>query len=175
MADKRHRRRRVTPVLSPSTTDSTSSPKNDKISHDIVPIPNNRPSLATINHPLFETEAEFELMHHFYNFHFTSLTLPTKDKAYFLQCQSDLMKMISNNKTIKYAILANCASNKHVLLNNDRYRLIALRYYTEAMRGLNQELVDFCPSDAYRHSCLLTVASYLYVYNVCTQSFFFSL
>lgn len=170
MADKRHRRRRATPAPSSPANESTSPPKTDEISHDIVPILNNRASLTTINHPLLETETEFELMHHFYNFHFNSLTLPTKDKSYFFQCQSDLMGMMSHNRTVKYAILANCASNKHVLMNNDRYRLIALRYYTEAMRGLNQELVDFCPSDAYRHSCLLTVASYLYVYNVCTQS-----
>ncbi|EXK36774.1 hypothetical protein FOXG_19944 [Fusarium oxysporum f. sp. lycopersici 4287] len=165
MADKRHRRRRATPAPSSPANESTSPPKTDEISHDIVPILNNRASLTTINHPLLETETEFELMHHFYNFHFNSLTLPTKDKSYFFQCQSDLMGMMSHNRTVKYAILANCASNKHVLMNNDRYRLIALRYYTEAMRGLNQELVDFCPSDAYRHSCLLTVASYLYVYN----------
>ncbi|PNP76186.1 hypothetical protein FNYG_10475 [Fusarium nygamai] len=166
MADKRHRRRRATPASSPSASESTSLPNpTDETSHEMVPILNNRAPLTTINHPLCETEIEFELVHHFYSFHFNSLTLPTKDKSYFFQCQSDLMGMMSHNKTVKYAILANCASNKHALVNNDRYRLIALRYYTEAMRGLNQELVDFCPSDAYRHSCLLTVASYLYVYN----------
>ncbi|EWG45885.1 hypothetical protein FVEG_15880 [Fusarium verticillioides 7600] len=166
MADKRHRRRRATPSSLPSASERTSPPKpTDETSHEMVPILNNRAPLTTINYPLCETEIEFELVHHFYSFHFNSLTLPTKDKSYFFQCQSDLMDMMSHNKTVKYAILANCASNKHTLMNNDRYRLIALRYYTEAMRGLNQELVDFCPSDAYRHSCLLTVASYLYVYN----------
>ncbi|KAF5983215.1 general amidase [Fusarium coicis] len=153
MADKRHRRRRATPSSSPSASESTSPPEpTDETSHEMVPIMNNRAPLTTINHPLCETEIEFELVHHFYSFHFNSLTLPTKDKSYFFQCQSDLMDMMSHNKTVKYAILANCASNKHALMNNDRYRFIALSYCTEAMRGLNQELVDFCPSDAYRHS-----------------------
>ncbi|KAF5643646.1 general amidase [Fusarium sp. NRRL 25303] len=165
MADRRHRRRRASPAPSLSSSDRPSPPKTDETSHDTAPILTNRTTLTTVHHPLFETEIEFELMHHFYNFHFDSLTLPTKDKSYFFQCQSDLMDMMTHSRSVKYAILANCASNKHVLMSNDRYRLIALRYYTEAMRGLNQELEDFCPSDTYRHSCLSTVASFLYVYD----------
>ncbi|KLP08807.1 uncharacterized protein FFB20_11034 [Fusarium fujikuroi] len=165
MTDRRHRRRRASPAPSLSSSDRPSSPKTDETSHDTAPILTNRTTLTTVHHPLFETEIEYELMHHFYNFHFDSLTLPTKDKSYFFQCQSDLMDMMTHSRSVKYAILANCASNKHVLMSNDRYRLIALRYYTEAMGGLNQELEDFCPSDTYRHSCLSTVASFLYVYD----------
>ncbi|KAF4437815.1 Transcriptional regulatory protein moc3 [Fusarium austroafricanum] len=102
MADRRHRRLRASPGSHISDSNEIgSSPKTDEISHAIIPVLSNRQSLTTINHHPFETDTEVELLYHFYNFYFTSLTLPTKDKAYVRQCQSDLMDMMSQNRTVK--------------------------------------------------------------------------
>lgn len=117
-------------------------------------------------HPLFRSETERELIHYFLNFFFRSLTLPTQDDTYFSQCLTDLIDMMARNRIVKHAVLASCASNKHVMVKNNRYRLLALQYYSWAVTEMNQELETFQSDDTFQHSCLLTAVSFFYVFGV---------
>jgi len=117
-------------------------------------------------HPLFQSDTEHELIHYFLNFFFQSLTLPTGDETYYSQSLWELMNMMAQNNIVKHAVLASCASNKHIMTEDNRYRLLGLQYYSRAVKEMNQELESFQSDNTAQHSCLLTAVSFFYIFGV---------
>ncbi|KAH7126063.1 amidase signature domain-containing protein [Dactylonectria macrodidyma] len=116
--------------------------------------------------PLFQSDIEMDLIYHFCNYYYSNILLPTRTDAHFMESQSELIDMMLQCKSVKHAVLACCASNKHVLLNESRYQNIALQYYSKAVHELNQTLVKFQPGSDGPHHSLLTTVIFLYVHDL---------
>lgn len=69
--------------------------------------------------------------------------------------------------SVRDAVFACCACNKHVLLNDNRHKNAALHYYSKAVHKLNQTLANFQPTGKQPDSSLLTTVVFLYVHDVC--------
>lgn len=108
-------------------TSRSSSPKNTNISSFQPLVIHRRPSFLTAAHPLLQLDVELELVCHFSISTFPlSFFLPVMDEAYLLRCKLQLMEMMLQSNSVKNAVLASCASNKHTSLGNNWYRLVAL-------------------------------------------------
>ncbi|KAH7127854.1 hypothetical protein B0J13DRAFT_611452 [Dactylonectria estremocensis] len=140
------------------TSQSPSATRNAMVSY--------RNTLPTPRRPLFQSDIEVDLIYHFCNHYYSNILLPTLTDAHFLECQSELIDMMLQCKSVKHAVLACCASNKHILLNEGRYRTIALQYYSKAVHELNQTLVKFQPGSNGPHHSLLTTVIFLYVHDL---------
>ncbi|KAJ3534133.1 hypothetical protein NM208_g1039 [Fusarium decemcellulare] len=114
----------------------------------------------------FQAGIESELLSHLFNYWFSIIVLPTSSSEYIKQSQSELVDMMLQCQSVKHAVLACCASNKHVLLNDNHYQRIALQYYSKAVRELNQTLIKFQPGSKRPNSSLLTTVIFLYVYDL---------
>ncbi|KAF5013205.1 hypothetical protein FDECE_784 [Fusarium decemcellulare] len=114
----------------------------------------------------FQAGIESELLSHLFNYWFSIIVLPTSSNEYIKQSQSELVDMMLRCQSVKHAVLACCASNKHVLLNDNHYQRVALQYYSQAVHELNQTLIKFQPGSKRPDSSLLTTVIFLYVYDL---------
>ncbi|KAH9234454.1 hypothetical protein K456DRAFT_1749544 [Colletotrichum gloeosporioides 23] len=110
-------------------------------------------------------EIEHDLSHHYLNVLVTALLLPTVTEADLEDYGTQVMGMMMSCDSVKYAVLANSASNKFMLTKNCRYHNTALRYYLRAIESVNRSLLDLGSSHESPSDTLLTTVVYLYLYN----------
>ncbi|KAF6794660.1 hypothetical protein CSOJ01_13609 [Colletotrichum sojae] len=110
-------------------------------------------------------EIEHELTHHYLNVLITALLLPTVTEVDLEEYGSQVVEMMMGSDSVKYAVLANCASNKYMLSRNIRYQKAALVYYLKAIELVNHALLELGPSKRSPGDALLTTVVYLYLYN----------
>ncbi|KAL6406597.1 Transcriptional regulatory protein moc3 [Ilyonectria robusta] len=112
------------------------------------------------------SEVEVELIYHFLNKFFSLLVLPTWNKTYFLEYQFQLVSMMMHCDSVKYAVLASCAANKCILSNDRRYQHHALVYYSRAVRGVNQAVLQLHSRPRVPDDSLLATVVFLYLHDV---------
>ncbi|KAF6835323.1 fatty-acid amide hydrolase [Colletotrichum plurivorum] len=110
-------------------------------------------------------DIEHELMHHYLNVLITALLLPTVTEVDLEEYGSQVVGMMMGSDSVKYAVLANCASNKYMLSRNIRYQKAALVYYLKAIELVNHALPELGYSKKSPGDALLTTVVYLYLYN----------
>lgn len=111
-------------------------------------------------------DIEHELTHHYLNVLITALLLPTVTEVDLEDYGSQVVGMMMGSDSVKYAVLANCASNKYMLSRNVRYQKAALVYYLKAIELVNHALLELGSSKKSPGDALLTTVVYLYLYNV---------
>lgn len=170
LCDRRYRSR-TNPGLSlaePSRSSSSSVPEESKSPDStgiaIVPYRGRSPSPGR---SLFKPGIETELIHHLLNYYFSIIVLPTSSQEHVKRSRSELIDMMLHYPSVKDAVFACCACNKHVLLNDNRHKKAALHFYSKAVHGLNQTLAKFQPMGKQPDSSLLTTVVFLYVHDVC--------
>ncbi|KAM5377871.1 hypothetical protein ACJZ2D_004775 [Fusarium nematophilum] len=166
MSDRRHGSRSIpdTSLARPRSNDPPDVP-GSKSPLDKA-IARYRSTSPTPGRTIFQPGIELELIYHLLNSYFSIIVLPTRSESLFIQAQSELIDMMLHCRSVKHAVLACCASNKHVLLNDNRYQNVALRYYSKAVHELNQTLVEFQPGRKQPDSSLLTTVIFLYVHDL---------
>ncbi|KAH7009619.1 hypothetical protein EDB80DRAFT_411600 [Ilyonectria destructans] len=112
------------------------------------------------------SEVEVELIYHFLNKFFSLLVLPTWNKTYFLEYQFQLVSMMMHCDSVKYAVLASCAANKCILSNDRRYQHHALVYYSRAVRGVNQAVLQLHSRQRVPDDSLLATVVFLYLHDM---------
>lgn len=68
--------------------------------------------------------------------------------------------------SVKYAVLASCAANKCILSNDRRYQHHALVYYSRAVRGVNQAVLQLHSRQRVPDDSLLATVVFLYLHDV---------
>ncbi|RSL93453.1 hypothetical protein CEP52_013236 [Fusarium oligoseptatum] len=169
LCDRRHRSR-ASPDLSfaePSRSGSGSASEESKSpdsSH--TAIVRYRTRSPSPGRSLFKPGIESELIHHLINYYFSIIVLPTTSQEHIRRSRSELIDMMLHSESVKDAVFACCACNKHVLLNDNRHKNVALHYYSKAVRELNQTLATFQPTGKRPDSSLLTTVVFLYVHDL---------
>lgn len=115
-----------------------------------------------------ECEADVELIYHFLNNFISVLVLPTWNRKHLVEYQSELVSMMMHSPGVKCAVLATCAANKYILSSNNRYKKLALVYYSRAVKHANRELDTICLSKQGPSDSLVTTVVYLYLHDVRT-------
>ncbi|RSL55385.1 hypothetical protein CEP54_009415 [Fusarium duplospermum] len=164
LCDRRHRSQ-ASPGLSfaESSRSSEESKSPDSSRAAIVPYRSRSPSPGR---SLFKPGIESELIHHLLNYYFSIIVLPTSSQEHIRRSQSELIDMMLHSESVRNAVFACCACNKHVLLNDNRHKNVALHYYSKAVHELNQTLVKFQPTGKQPDSSLLTTVVFLYVHDL---------
>ncbi|KAF4851885.1 putative amidase [Colletotrichum siamense] len=130
------------------------------------PTPSSSDELSLVSFGIRELpEIEHDLSHHYLNVLVTALLLPTVTEADLEDYGTQVMGMMMSCDSVKYAVLANSASNKFMLTKNCRYHSTALRYYLRAIESVNRSLLDLGSSHESPSDTLLTTVVYLYLYN----------
>lgn len=119
---------------------------------------------------LSRLDVEQELIHHFFDYWFSIIILPSVSQAYIIQSRAELVDMMHGCQSLRHAVLAGSASNKHMLMGDSRYQKTALRYYSKAVHELNKTLSEFKPGSKAPDFSLLSTVIFLYVYDVCGDS-----
>ncbi|KAF6811379.1 fatty-acid amide hydrolase [Colletotrichum musicola] len=140
--------------LSPPTSPSPSSPS-------ALPSPSSLVRIKNRDIP----DIEHELTHHYLNVLITALLLPTVTEVDLEEYGSQVVGMMMGSDSVKYAVLANCASNKYMLSRNIRYQNAALVYYLKAIELVNHALLELGSFKKSPGDALLTTVVYLYLYN----------
>lgn len=109
---------------------------------------------------------ERELLHHYFNHSLPRLVSPTWNKAHFMVYQGQVMDLILNFQSVRYAVFAGCASNKFMLSSNSRYEKISLEFYSRAVKKVNLALDEMCSNNSTPSDALLVSVIYLYVRDV---------
>ncbi|WAO90205.1 Hypothetical protein NCS54_00762400 [Fusarium falciforme] len=169
LCDRRHRSR-ASPDLSfagPSPSSSSSASEESKSPDSsrtaIVPYRGRSPSPGR---SFFKSGIESELIHHLLNYYFSVIVLPTSSQEHVRRSRSELVDMMLHYPSVRDAVFACCACNKHVLLNDNRHKNAALHYYSKAVHELNQMLAKFQPMGKQPDSSLLTTVVFLYVHDL---------
>lgn len=109
-------------------------------------------------------------MYHFLNKFLSLLVLPTWNKSHFLDYQFQLVSMMLYRDSVKYAVLASCAANKYTLSNDTRYQNYALVFYSRAVKGVNNAVVQLHSDQTAPDDSLLATVVFLYLHDVCCSS-----
>ncbi|WYZ44826.1 hypothetical protein EsH8_VIII_000142 [Colletotrichum jinshuiense] len=92
--------------------------------------------------PRPRSELEQELTHHYLNIFISVLLLPTVRETDLGGYGSQVMRMMMHSESVKCAVFAACASNKYMLLRDQRYHDAALGYYFRAVELVNHALAE---------------------------------
>ncbi|TDZ41089.1 putative amidase [Colletotrichum trifolii] len=160
LVDRRFRARRASASVAPRPSSRASSPTSSSSSSG------DESSTSIVRFSSKEMpELEHELTHHFLNVYLTVLLLPTVSKLDLGDYGSEMAGLMLRSESVKYAVLANCASNKYMLCRNHQYQKAALVYYLKAMELVNHGLRELGSSQQSPGDSLLTTVVYLYLYN----------
>ncbi|KAL4904496.1 hypothetical protein BDW74DRAFT_178602 [Aspergillus multicolor] len=77
--------------------------------------------------------------------------------------------MLLEYRSVKWAVLASAASNKHALTNNIRYHKAALEYYSRGVEDVKRAIGELCFDQNVPSMSLITTVIYLYIYDLWGQ------
>lgn len=178
LRDRRHLTRRQRAGLSVPYADadspSSSTPAHTKGQEGVEVVAEKfdlilAPSLGSMA-PAIRSQVELDLVYHFLNKFFSLLVLPTWNTSHFLEYQFQLVNMMMHHDNVKYAVLASCAANKYILSNHRRYQNLALIYYSKAVKGVSDAVLQLHSQNRAPDDSLLATVVYLYLHDVCSLS-----
>lgn len=109
------------------------------------------------------SEQELELFNYYVNNYLRKLLLPNAHPGFYSGFRSDTALLILHCDSVKCAALACCASNKFMLSGDVRFRKIALKYYSQAVKEVNQALVGLHDKKNLPGNPLLSTVQHLYI------------
>ena len=83
-----------------------------------------------------------------------------------MEYQGQIMDLIQNSQSVKYAVLASCATNKFMLSCESRYQSLALLFYSKAVQEVNRALDELSSGESIPSDALLVSVIYLYIHDV---------
>ncbi|OQU99865.1 Fungal specific transcription factor domain-containing protein [Cladophialophora immunda] len=124
-------------------------------------------TLQVKSNPTIQTtirsDQELGLFNYYLDSFLKVLMLPNAHPGFYSVYRSEMALFMLNSDSVKCAILACCASNRFMLSSDAQFHKTSIKYYSQAVKEVNQALagLDFdrdCPGNS-----LLTTVQYLYI------------
>ncbi|KIW74046.1 hypothetical protein PV04_02114 [Phialophora macrospora] len=164
--DRRHRSRRHLVDSSPEQGDTDSLEYDDTQAQQVSTKWNRVVQANPTMRTTIRSEQELGLFNYYLDRFLRLVLLPRAHPGFYFSYRSEIAPLILHCDSVKFAILACCASNRFMFGKDVQFRENSLKYYSRAVKEVNQALAKLtsdhdCPGDP-----LLVTVQYLYIYTL---------
>lgn len=121
----------------------------------------------SIAHRGLSHDLELAISRHFIEKYYGLLLLPNSHPDFYDGWITEIQYLMVDHKSLRYSVLANGASNLHLMEKNDSMQELALTYYSNALQGLTKLLIN--EGQLANHNGLLMSVMLLFIHGCMGQ------
>lgn len=112
------------------------------------------------------SECENSLLSYYLDSFLSIILLPTTQPDHYADFRSYTLILALECESVKHAVMCSSAANKFMLTGDDYFRRLSLKYYTQAVKEVNNALASTDYSRESWADPLLISVAYLYIHAV---------